>query len=397
MNILSKFRRRTKSNTGDSHRYVTIILNSIKPYCYELNNLLALPEGFEYRVRFQKSWIPTIADPTRVQGHSGLVVLRDFSNGKFFPLRRIAISKVLRVGEIFHIRFQLRSLVELSSSEEERQRQLQQFNDLMASAIGRYDNPANDDLKNLIFFGPDLSKDLHDDHFTGEESDRDYNEWGNVVRVIGDLPIYQDVDFLKVITIEDQAGKPVKVTTSDEGSSYYELSSGATYTLQVLQRTFTHRGGDSSVLSTRRIRLQAEQEDVRLIQMEYPIAGKYDIYTFPFKVIAGAWSKYSFLLLLVVRADATLVLPAIQLPVLIQQTRVRVWGTAFGGLVFLAALATFFFAQQVLGVLGLASSAGDVDTLQKLSLMVMVLTSGSLPGIGAAVTSLFKISLPGTR
>src|SRR3990172_4338085 len=120
----------SKINSNQSPGFVLIIINTIPPYCYEINSILALPDGFEYRVRFQEKWIPTITDPVRIAGHPGLIVLRDFDTGRFSPIRHIFVTKVLRVGEFFHIRFQVRSLVELSSLGEERNRQLERFHNL---------------------------------------------------------------------------------------------------------------------------------------------------------------------------------------------------------------------------------------------------------------------------
>ena len=51
----------------DESKFVIIIVNSIPPYCYELNNILSLPDGFNYRFRYQKKkmgeWMPEIENP----------------------------------------------------------------------------------------------------------------------------------------------------------------------------------------------------------------------------------------------------------------------------------------------------------------------------------------------
>ena len=43
-----------------------IIFNSIPPYAYEVNNILALPNGMPYRARFRREWHPEIENPNDI-------------------------------------------------------------------------------------------------------------------------------------------------------------------------------------------------------------------------------------------------------------------------------------------------------------------------------------------
>src|SRR5690349_12187560 len=97
-------------NKPEEKKFVIIIVNSIAPYCYELNNILALPDNFVYRFRFRKSkkgeWMPQIDNPKSLRDCDGLIVLREFqTTGQFIPIRKIHINKVSVIGDIVYIEY----------------------------------------------------------------------------------------------------------------------------------------------------------------------------------------------------------------------------------------------------------------------------------------------------
>src|SRR5689334_2753489 len=117
----------------DKNKFVIIIVNSIPPYCYELNNMLSLTNGFSYRFRYQKkkqgNWMPEITDPSELENCSGLIVLRDFHNtADLIPIRKIFIYKTIIIGDIVYLEYTLGEKVEFSSDLKRREEQLKTFN-----------------------------------------------------------------------------------------------------------------------------------------------------------------------------------------------------------------------------------------------------------------------------
>ena len=85
----------------DKHnKFVIIIVNTIPPYGYEINNIIGLPEGFPYRFRYRQWYIPEIPDPSQISDCAGLIVLRNFETAKFIPVRKIRISNIRKVGDM---------------------------------------------------------------------------------------------------------------------------------------------------------------------------------------------------------------------------------------------------------------------------------------------------------
>lgn len=92
---------------------VLIIVNAIAPYCFELNNVLAMPTGFIYRFRYRRFWMPTIADPNKLAGLPLLILLRIFESGELIPLREATIERISEVGDVVHIEYRLGEIVRL--------------------------------------------------------------------------------------------------------------------------------------------------------------------------------------------------------------------------------------------------------------------------------------------
>jgi len=275
-----------KYRTDSNHGHVIIIFNNIPPYAYEVNNILALPDGFAYRFRFRRKWMPTIQNPRELVGRAGLVVMRNFGTAECIPLRRIRILDILEVGDVDYIEYALENIIDLDSHEEARNEQLRAFNERMKAEIRGFDNVPGKDLEKLLFIASDLAYGIRDAHFRGDEQDRPFNSWGNLIQILGQMERYTDFDFFKVVKIVDSRGRAVPVMSYPyPNTARFHLKNNAVYRSYVFQRTFTHRQGegDSSVLKNRQIALRGEPGEVRTIRSTYSIAGKYDLYQFSFK------------------------------------------------------------------------------------------------------------------
>lgn len=309
----------------DNERFVIIIVNSIPPYCYELNNILSLPDNFSYRFRYQKkkqgNWMPEIANPLELQNCNGLIVLRDFQvSADFVPIRKIYITRVQMIGDIVYIEYLLKQKSELSSDLQERERQLSIFNTRINIDINlsKYPNVPNQDLANLVFFGADYTYDFEDNAYKGANSDRDSNRWGNIIETIGTykkngFAIYKDSDFLKIIGIQDEEGREAPVVQTDN-RYYYRLANHTVYRLVFLQRTFTGRVGNSAVIKSREVILKAGNPEVEPIIAQKDIMGKYDLIELTFRSNISGRNLKSYLIL-EISDDSPPKAPSLTIPV----------------------------------------------------------------------------------
>ena len=361
-------RDKTDSNT----RHVVIIVNSIPPYAYEANNILALPNGFAYRFRFRRKWMPTVENPMGLRGRSGLVVLRNFNTAEFVPLRRIRVSNILEVGEVYYIEYVLEDIMDFDSHGKDRDEQLKKFNELMNVAIRGFKNIPGQDLEQLIFMSPDLAYGIKDNHFEGVEENRPFNSWGNLIQILGQIDCYIDLDFFKVVEIADSRGQAAPIVIHPyPNTARFHLKNNAVYRVRVFQRTFTHRRGegDSSVLKRRQIALRGEPGEVRTIRSIHTVAGKYDLYRFPFKTEPPSRTRDVSLSLEIQREDAKAP-PNIDIPLRISvgRTQKLVWATSLA--CFAIGIALLFGADQI----GQLTSL-QADLLERIGILMAIISS----------------------
>lgn len=341
-----------------ANKFVIIIVNSIPPYCFELNNILSLPDDFTYRFRYQKkkqgNWMPEISNPYDLKGNEGLIVLRDFQKSAgFIPIRKIFIDKILVIGDIVYIEYKLKEKVELSSDQDERDSQLETFNQRIATDINfaKYPNLAGVDLKNLVFFGNDHTRDITDTHFKGPDQDRDSNRWGNIVETIGlyrgsGLEVYKDSDFLKIIGLEDEQGNAAPLI-KENGQAIYRVKNKKLYKLLFLQRTFTGKSkqGDSSVQSPRRIQLKTGNPDINPIISQREILGKYDLMELTFQ--ANINSPIKSHLLLEISEAGPARLPTINIPVKVVLSMTQFWLSLASIFLFIVSFLAYTYMPEL--------------------------------------------------
>jgi len=363
--------------TTDDRRIVYIIFNSIPPYASEANNVLALPEGMPYRARFRQEWHPDINNPRDIEQREGVLVLRDWDTGRLFPLRRIRIRKVDPVGDIYYIDYVLTNLIEYDSDEQIRQNQIIDFNERILLELRPYQNNPGEDLKKLVFMGSDLAANISDAHPKGEMNQREFDNWGKIVSLIGTISCYIDQDFLKIIRLSEEGGIQPKFLSSGE-IKRYSLNNARVYYLDVFQRSFTTKTGDSSV-STRTIKLSAEADAIKPIRDRFAVVGKYDMYRFRLKTQAPQRTRDTDLAVDIDRSDKKGPVPTIYIPVRITTpiTTVIYWVVA--AVIFLLGALLLFFGDTIF--------PKNAEMASKIGIFVMILAG---PGTREAIMSLLE-------
>jgi hypothetical protein len=257
-----------------------IIINFIPPYDAEIAALLAGPEGARTRFRYQTKYAPTITRVSSLQNREGTLLLRDRSTGWFMPLRTAKVLSARQVGDVIYIEAELASTAALSDNPSTRGSQLKTFNNHVLAAIGTFANEPNTDLRNLILYeGGEIQKLLR--AWADAASGDDVAHWGNVVKTIDDHYPGLDLDFFRVVQLIDSRASAINFTKSANRDYGYTVTPGREYTLEILQRTFTGRQGDSSVQYSRHMELLALNDDIEIAAPQRPVLGKYDLLTFP--------------------------------------------------------------------------------------------------------------------
>ena len=365
------------STTTNDRRIVYIIFNSIPPYAFEANIILALPDGMPYRARFRKEWHPDINNPRDIELRDGVLVLRDWDTGSLIPIRRIRIRKVDPVGDIYYIDYLLTNLIEYDSDDQTRDNQVKDFNERILFELRPYQNNPGEDLIKLVFMGSDLAANISDSHPKGELDQREFDNWGKIVSLIGKIGCYLDQDFLKIIRLSDEGGKQRKFV-SVGGIKRYSLSNTKVYYLDVFQRSFTTKTADSSV-TTRTIKLSAEIDAIKPIRDRFAIVGKYDMYRFRLKAQAPQRTRDTDIAIDTERADQKGPVPTIYLPVRIT--------TPITTMVYRIVAALFFIFGAILLFFGDTFFQTNADVAKNVGIFLMILAG---PGTREAIMNLLE-------
>jgi hypothetical protein len=272
-------------------RFTVIVSNTLRPYAYEVNNVLALPPGFRYHCRYRHHWVQMDRPAERLPRTNGLFILRSFDDGRLYPLRRIFVDSARMVGDILYVEYLLRDWITLSSSVDKRRRQLDRFNEMVSATLAEPNQPGQD-LRQLLFFGPDFCWFL-DEEPGPDTPATDEERWGNIVDELRRIPVYHEYDFLKVVQLRDEHRRAVPVVDG-EG---YRLRPSGTYELEMLQRRHVLENDVNAAPSNRLIRLLLNEQDYRAIEDTFPVASRYDVFRYRFQTTSHHLRKHSFMLL----------------------------------------------------------------------------------------------------
>ena len=115
---------------NNNNRHYCFIINSIDPYCWDLNHILALPSGFVYRNRWLKKWIALDLqnEIKSLQSKRVLLILRDYENDELIPVRWGRIILAQLIGKVYYFEYQLEDIIDYDSDKSARDAQIQAFN-----------------------------------------------------------------------------------------------------------------------------------------------------------------------------------------------------------------------------------------------------------------------------
>jgi hypothetical protein len=296
---LGEFWRRGRSSMADRRgynrrveaRFAIIIVDAVRPYAYEINNILSLPQGFSYRCRYRQRRVRVDRPAERLQHTDGLVILRCFENARLYPIRKIQVKNARKVGDIVYVEYILRDWIRLSSSVAERQPQIDRFNTLVSASLMEENKPGSE-LNHLVFFGTDFCYFLDERSPTPDDPTTDDERWGNIVDEVRRIPIYHEYDFLKVVRLTDERQHEATVLDGDG----YVLRPHGTYELEMLQRRHALASDDPTTSKNRLIRLLMNERDYRPIDDTFSVSARYDLFSYRFQTTSDRARRHSFFL-----------------------------------------------------------------------------------------------------
>lgn len=291
------------------------IVEDVPPYLYELNNILAVPQGFQNRIRYQKKWFPDRDEPE--VGQRGIITLRvtprnnidDFEIGgpdeRTYPIRCVEINNVREVGDVIYLEFINKELPGIygeatGSDGLVMDEEFRTFREEMAECHdfdAKNDDDETVELENMVIQATDL------DYSTlncSAVSDDELGAWGDITEVLGKrVERFNDFDFVRISDFsranegsENQA-KILRV----EDESRYKVTNDQTYEISLIQRTYTmhhdEREHNYSVLVPRNIRIESGPE-IDTIISNRSVGSKYDILKFKIRPRISGWRKRTF-------------------------------------------------------------------------------------------------------
>lgn len=192
------------TNPQADEDHVCFIIHGQRPYCFDLNDILALPAGFPYRNRFDRQWL----DPALRQGIDQLIgkrvllVLRDVDGNRLVPARWGRIFSAEWVGKVAFFEYQLAELIRYDTVPNVRLQQIIDQTTNFANNHHWLPGPPGQALTAPSVF---LTR-------VGSRTDTapgsDLTAWGNAVSAIATASVYERIEFLKIVGLFAADGKP---------------------------------------------------------------------------------------------------------------------------------------------------------------------------------------------
>lgn len=265
----------TKASSATSGQHVCLVIHSHRPYCFDINQILALPSGFRFHNRFDIQWVhqDLRKDLESLKGQRVLLILRDPDNNKLIPFRWGMLINVERIAKTVLFDYHLGDLIKYSNDDnviaEEvnaRTRELASRHDWLPGDQGR-------GLTTPAVFRSDVGLGL-----ASSKAD-DLKAWGNCVDAVSTAPCYLRMEFLKVIGLFDSSGR--QAPTVEET---LRIRRNSTYVLSIFQY-IPRPGLENETIPLHDLELSSFPDHVTTLVPKQQVVGKYDRLEFDLKVL----------------------------------------------------------------------------------------------------------------
>ncbi|MFI7383963.1 hypothetical protein [Streptomyces sp. NPDC049813] len=238
-----------------------------------MNEIMALPAGMRYRNRFDALWIaPQLRnDIQSLLGSAVLITLRDPDNNKLIPVRWGKIVTVQPVGRIVYFEYHLGDLVEYSTAENVRQQEVIDHTATFAAQHNWLPGAAGQPMQDASVFRSTVGNGFN------RVDSSDLTAWGNAISAIATAPVYEGIEFLKVVGLFGPDGKAAGVRAES-----FLVQSNTVYSLRVFQHV--PRPGVGTIPS-HSIEVNTFDAHVTALRSRQQAVGKYDMLTFVLRVL----------------------------------------------------------------------------------------------------------------
>jgi hypothetical protein len=255
-------------------QHCCFIIQAVRPYFYDLNQILALPTGFRYHNRYNQQWVdPNLrGNIAQLLGRRVLIIMRDRERNRLVPARWATISVAQSVGDVYYFEYRLGDLIEYAGDPQSRETNIAQYTETLQRFHAELPGTAGMDLTS-----PSVFQSAAGNQFPTVSADN-LSHWGNVVGAVATATIYEKIDFLKIVdlsTADGSAAAPVL----DEA---FRVSPNTVYVLRVFQTIPNF--GDGSVIP-HDIRLLTFTDHIASLRARQRAVGKYDMLSYVLKVL----------------------------------------------------------------------------------------------------------------
>jgi hypothetical protein len=255
--------------------HLCFIIHSHRPYCFDLDEIMALPSGMRFRNRFDIQWIrPELRDEIEsTVGSRVLLVLRDIDNNTLMPFRWGKIYKVQRVARIVIFKYYLDDLVEYGSDDNVIAEEIKARTRMFADRHDWLPGEKGVSLSSPSVFKSNIGLALRSANAS------DQRAWGNCISAIATASCYLRIEFLKIVDFTMANGDKAKLK-----SDAYSVRANTVYQLELFQY-IPNPGPANEAIPSHDIELTWFEGHVTPLRSRLPAVGKYDALTFDIKIL----------------------------------------------------------------------------------------------------------------
>jgi len=261
--------------TSSARQHLCLIIHSHRPYCFDINQILALPSGFRFHNRFDIQWVhqDLRQDLESLKNQEVLLILRDPDNNKLIPFRWGHLINVERIAKTVLFDYHLGDLVEYSNDDNVI---AEEINSHTRELSGRHDWLPGEQGRGLTtpaVFRSDVGSEL-----TTSDAD-DMKAWGNCVDAVSTAPCYLRMEFLKVVGLFGTDNRRAPVV-----SETLRIRRNSMYVLHIFEYIPRPGPGNESI-PLHNLELSSFPDHITTLVPKQQIVGKYDRLEFDLKVL----------------------------------------------------------------------------------------------------------------